>query len=188
MPKHNEFAFEDVTLPTGERVDIASLCRFDETQPSSSCGDVMYLQRMRRGDESLRESYQANEARYVSIFALHVGGKFDAVVSPPSKYAFAVPYRRRFVERLGVPDLTPFVHRREDAKESGAGATIDDVVRGLTVDALPLLRQPAALLVVDDIYEEGKTVAALLHVLRAAGVEIGRVVVAAPLRIITTAA
>jgi hypothetical protein len=188
MLKHNEFAFEAVALPTGERVEVASLCRFDDAQPWNTCGDVMYLQRVRRGDESLRESYEANEARYVSIFALHVGGRFDAIVSPPSKYTFAVPYRRRFAERLGVPDLTPFIHRRQDAKEAGGGASVEDVVSGLTVDPLPLLRMPAALLVVDDIYEEGKTVAALLHVLRAADVEIGRVVVAAPLRIVATAA
>ena len=75
------------------------------------------------------------------------------------------------------------MHRDENV-QSGGGATIEELIAALRVDPLPELPQPAALLIVDDIFKEGKTVAALLNVLRAAGLETRAVVVAVPLRLV----
>lgn len=165
---------ERVTLPTGETIRMVWL----------DVDDVAYVRRARKGDESLRESYRANEPRYALMLADAVEGPFDVCLSPPSKYDFAQPYLAAFLERWRVPDLTPLVHRDEHAHEAGAGATVQELADALRVDALPPLPSPASLLIVDDIFEEGKTTAALLHVLRAAGLHTRDVTVVAPLRLL----
>jgi hypothetical protein len=183
MPGDRVFAIEGVALPTGEMVRVASLCRF---RGVGNCAHLMHLQRARRGDESLREQYEAQLQTSIETLLSGVGGSFDAIVSPPSDYELAVPYREAFFARHeDADDLTSYLHRAPDAAQAGAaGTTLLDVIAGLHCDPLPKRATAASILIVDDIFEGGKTVAALLHVMREAGLRTRAVTVACPLRVL----
>jgi hypothetical protein len=182
MPSHSVFAIEGVPLPTGELVRVASLCRSRGTE---DCSHLAHLRKARRGDESSREAYEAALAASVETLVQGVGGPFDAIVSPPSDHQFAIPYREAFCARHeNAADFTRYVDRAADAAQAGAsGTTLLDVIAGLRCEPLPQLATAASLLIVDDIFEGGKTVAALLHVMRAAGLRTRAVTVACPLRV-----
>jgi hypothetical protein len=183
MPSHSVFAIEGVPLPTGELVRVASLCR---SRGVDDCSYLAHLRKARRGDESSREEYEANLAASIETLVHGVGATFDAIVSPPSDHDFAIPYREAFfVHHEDAADFTRYVDRAPDAAQAGAsGTTLLDVIAGLRCEPLPQLATAASLLIVDDIFEGGKTVAALLHVMRAAGLRTRAVTVACPLRVL----
>jgi hypothetical protein len=183
MPSHSVFAIEGVPLPTGELVRVASLCR---SRGFDDCSHLAHLRKARRGDEALREAYEARLATSIETLVQGVGGSFDAIVSPPSDHTFALPYREAFLAyHEESTDFTRYVDRVPDAAQAGAsGTTLLDVIAGLRCEPLPRLATAASLLIVDDIFEGGKTVAALLHVMRAAGLRTRAVTVACPLRVV----
>ncbi|HEX8253146.1 MAG TPA: hypothetical protein VF846_08375 [Thermoanaerobaculia bacterium] len=183
MPGHSVFAIEGVSLPTGEIVRVASLCR---TRGENDCGHLAHLRRSRRGDESLVAEYEANLQQSVEQLVSGLDRTFDVIVSPPSDHPFAGPYREAFFARHeDADDFTPYVSRVHDAAQAGAaGTTLLDVIAGLRCDPLPTHATAASLLIVDDIFEGGKTVAALLHVMREAGLRTRAVTVACPLRVL----
>ncbi|HEX8618988.1 MAG TPA: hypothetical protein VF911_15500 [Thermoanaerobaculia bacterium] len=183
MPMNRVFAIEGVPLPTGEMVRVASLCR---SRVEDDCAFLKHLRKARRGDDSSREEYESTLESSVEALVKGLGGAFDAIVSPPSDHQFAIPYLRAFVaHHAEADDLTRFVDRASDAAQAGAaGTTLLDIIAGLRCAPLPQRPTATSLLIVDDIFEGGKTVAALLHVMREAGLKTRAVTVAAPLRIL----
>ncbi len=182
MPSHSVFAIEGVSLPTGELVRVASLCR---SRGFEDCAHLAHLRKSRRGDESSREAYETHLADSIETMVRGVGGTFDVIVSPPSDHALAMPYRDAFLaHHEHAADFTRHVDRAPDAAQAGAaGTTLLDVIAGMHCRPLPPLASAASLLIIDDIFEGGKTVAALLHVMREAGLRTRAVTVACPLRV-----
>ena len=183
MLPHSVFAIEGVALPTGEMVRVASLCR---ARTLDDCSFLAHLRKSRRGDHTSRDEYEAHLGELVETLVSGLRGPFDIIVSPPSDHDFATPFRRAFFARHeDADDFTPYVGRTQGAAQAGAaGTTLLDVIAGLRCEPLPERATAASLLVVDDIFEGGKTVAALLHVMREAGLRTRAVTVACPLRVL----
>ncbi len=162
-------------------VRVASLCR---ARGDDNCGPLTHLERARRGDTSLADAYEAVLPSSIEKLVGGLEGDFDAILSPPSDHPYATRYRDAFLERYAdADDLTQYVTRAADAAQSGAaGTTLLDVIAGLRATPLPSHPRAASLLIVDDIFEGGKTVAALLHVLREAGLRTRAVTVACVIR------
>lgn len=171
-----------MALPTREVVRVGALCR---SRAEDDCGFLGHIRRSRRGDDSMRAAYEDHLQTSIEALVQGVGSSFDLIVSPPSDHAFALPYREAFLARhVESEDITRYVHRVADAAQAGAaGTTLLDVIAGLRCDRLPPRASAASLLIVDDIFEGGKTVAALLHVMREAGLRTRAVTVACPLRV-----
>jgi hypothetical protein len=167
-------------------VRVASLCRIRDDH-DEACGALAHLRKARQGDQSLREQYEAQLPRCVETLVRELGGAFDVIASPPSDHEFATPFREAFfAHHEDATDATRFVSRVADAPQAGAaGTTLLDLIASFRCDPLPVRATAASLLVVDDIFEGGKTVAALLHVMRAAGLRTRAVTVACPLRVCT---
>lgn len=178
-------AVDELTLPTGECVPVASLCRFVKKR-LLDCGPLMHLQRVRRHDLSLAVEYEKLQETYADLLARCFEPIFDALVSPPSRFDFADSYRDKLQTKMpSARDLTAHIVRCETAPLSGHAASVDEIVSSLTVEIADLPDDPISLLIVDDVIEEGKTAAALLTVLRRAGIVTDRVAVACPLRIVS---
>ena len=94
---------------------------------------------------------------------------FDAAVSPPSSRQDADPYRDSILRDTKVRDLTPNLSRNGDAKASDNKATVQDVIDEFVYKPDGSENSIKSLLIVEESTAEGKTVAAFLHHLRAAG-------------------
>lgn len=147
---------------------------------------LAHLRRSRTGDDSLRAEYDAHLRENIDKLVSGVGSTFDVIVSPPSDHEFAVPYRNAFFARHeDADDYTHYVERVRDAAQAGAaGTTVLDLIAGLRCAPLPKRATATSLLIVDDIFEGGKTVAALLHVMREQGLRTSAVTVVCPLRVL----
>lgn len=119
------------------------------------------------------------------------GESFDAIISPPSRFPFASPYRKAFMQYNQVgEDWTGAVCRSEPVY-AGSGADAKDLIRAFRIPAPTLERFARSfslckrLLIVDDVFWNGTTVYALLHTLTRCGLDRNtHVSVACPLRIL----
>ncbi len=95
--------------------------------------------------------------------------EFDAVVSPPSSRPDANPYREAVLRDKKVLDLTRCFSRKGRVKIGRDETTLDQAFDELTYQPSGNERDVKSLLIVDESIASGKTVAAVLHHLRGAG-------------------
>ncbi len=162
----------DLTLPTGETVKLVFLRKWPNV------GDMIYLQSIRSGrlneGSDTATSYRNMACFYARLLAdeVHDKTKFDSVVSPPSTRADAMVYRESILESIlpnsNVPDLSGGFSRKERAKAASA-SSLEEIVDEFVYKADGHEATIESLLIVDDSIASGKTIAAMLHHLRKAG-------------------
>jgi hypothetical protein len=107
---------------------------------------------------------------------------FDFVVSPPSRFPHAAPYRSAFLREWGpAHDLSDCFVRRSESY-AGSGASFASHCRALDFRGDADLRACRSILIVDDILWRGVTAAALLFHLQRRGLpRSARIALACPL-------
>lgn len=160
---------EEFTLPTGEKVTLI----YGAKHPGRG---TTYLNAARMGpvDEhsNMALEYHAMEAFYGQQLAAQVEGEvpdFDAVVSPPSSRPDANPYRDAVLRRRNARDLTPNFSRKGKVKVGQNDTTLDQAIDEIIYTGDGMESGVKSLLLVDESIASGKTVAAVLHHLRTAG-------------------
>jgi hypothetical protein len=163
MPK------EELTLPSGEKVTLI----YGAKHPGRG---TTYLNAARMGpvDEksSMAVEYHAMESFYGLQLAAQVEGEvpdFDAVVSPPSSRPDANPYRNAVLRGRIAHDLTPNFLRKGKVKVGQNDTTFEQAIDEMIYTGDGTESGVKSLLIVDESIASGKTVAAVLHHLRTAG-------------------
>ena len=159
----------------------ARRCVADSLSRPFSEAQLACLKAVEEGTSAIE--HRAMLPRRAAVLAKAVSGPFDAVLSPPSDFPEqADPFRKKMLETFGnAIDLTPFMKRDDDAKKAASDASIDEVTAGLTFTGQDL-DEIGSLLVVDDTFKDGKTIGAVVSVLRRHGLKHdARIVLACPL-------
>jgi hypothetical protein len=169
----------DVPLNSGviQRVRVAYLMKGDK--PGVFC----YLQGLRTGalaavsggnpeNTECASLYHANEKKFAGKLERELPGQtFDAILSPQSRYNTATAYRDAFIAASrALIDLTGRFWKDGAAKAGEEGVTPEQIF--LEVKYRPRGDEPhlRSVLIVDDIFNSGKTVAAVIQRLVEAGV------------------
>jgi hypothetical protein len=109
----------------------------------------------------------------------------DLLVCPPSFRKDATPYMK--VARSTYPtahDASEFFHRLASHTKAGTAKKLADVLDGLAIDEAPNFAQRKHVLIVDDVYADGRTAAAVVYRLRERGLSAdAQITVACPLRV-----
>lgn len=107
---------------------------------------------------------------------------FDCVLSPPSRFDHARPYREAILRRMpGAVDLSADFTRKEGTY-AGCGHSLPALRRALSFHLRIPLGSLESVLIVDDILWQGKTASAVIHHLRRAGLpDEARIALACPL-------
>lgn len=107
---------------------------------------------------------------------------FDSVVSPPSSRVDASPYRAAFlVQHSGARDLTTCFSNPSGTK-AGPSGPFDALFGAIQFDSPAIHGTPRSVLIVDDIFKTGNTVAALIrHLMTLAGASNTTFSIACPL-------
>jgi predicted amidophosphoribosyltransferase len=137
----------------------------------------------RMGEDPWRRGYLNRVGLFAELLASSFAREaFDCVVSPPSRFDHARPYREAILRRMpGAVDLTGDFTRREGTY-AGCGHSLPALRRALAFRPRLPLRSQTSVLIVDDILWQGKTAAAVLHHLRRAGLpDSARIALACPL-------
>lgn len=157
------------TLPTGETVKRI----YGVRHPGEG---TTYLNAVRatKVDEAsgMASEYRAMKPFYGRRLAEEVKREtpdFDAVLSPPSNRQDAVPYRDGILSDTKARDLTGNFSRHGKIKAADDKATVQDVIGEFIYKPDGSEGSIKSLLIVDESTASGKTVAAVLHHLRAAG-------------------
>ena len=167
-----------LTLPTKETVRA-----FHATNSEGVAAAYFNGKRMGFNGARSKEQYESQiptlQAALVNEINLS-GMTFDAVVCAPSKDTDVIPYFRAVLERLPLRDISKNLTRKEEKKASRPETTVDDMIEEFVYT--PDGREPniRSILIVDESVATGKTIAAILHHLRAAGLpEDAKIAVAA---------
>ena len=162
MPK------EEFTPPTGEKLTLI----YGAKHPGRG---TTYLNAARMGpvDEksNMAVEYHAMESVY-GLQLAQVEGEvpdFDAVVSPPSSRPDANPYRNAALRGRSAHDLTPNFSRKGKVKVGHNDTTLEQAIDEMIYTRDGTESGVKSLLIVDESIASGKTVAAVLHHLRTAG-------------------
>ena len=161
---------EEFTLPTGERVTLI----YGAKHPGKG---TTYLNAVRMGpvdeESGVAREYHSMENIYGEMLAAAVAQKasdFDAVVSPPSSRQDADPYRRAVLRRNKLAaDLTNNFSRKGEVRVGQDGITLEQAINEIIYVSDGNESRVRSLLIVDESVASGKTVAALLHHMRNAG-------------------
>jgi hypothetical protein len=163
MPK------DQFTLPTGENVTVI----YGAKHPGKG---TTYLNAVRMGpvDENsdMAVEYHGMEKHYASLLAALVKCEipdFDAVVSPPSSRPDAMPYREAVLRNTSAHDLTRHFSRKGKVKIGHNDTTLDQAIDEMIYARDGTEPDIESLLIVDESIASGKTVAAMLHHMRQAG-------------------
>ena len=163
MPK------EDFILPTSEKVPLI----YGAMHPGKG---TTYLNavRMMPIDETSATAveYHAMKEFLAQLLAAKVKAEmptFDSVVSPPSSRSDAEAYRQAVLRDRSVPDLTSRFSRKGKVKIGDNNTTLDQAVDELVYSSTGTESGIHSLLIVDKSIASGKTVAAVLHHMRQAG-------------------
>jgi hypothetical protein len=184
-----------VSIPFDEPLMTATLHYLCEQAGDNECGGLMYLQGVRSRtlvaisptgnpeDTAVARTYHGMRRQFVSQLIAQLHGPFAAIVSPPSRYPeHAEPYRLGVQERF--PDALDLTHRFSRASEvsSGSNASFVDVCTALTYVPAGDEVDISSIIVVDDIFARGRTIAALVLKLRQSGFAVGApITIACPL-------
>jgi hypothetical protein len=164
---------DEFTLPTGERVTLI----YGAKHPGKG---TTYLNAARMGpvDEksNMAVEYHAMERLYSLELAAQVKGEvpdFDAVVSPPSSRPDANPYREAVLCARRAQDLTSHFSRMGKVKVGHNDTTLAQAIDEMIYTRDGTESGIKSLLIVDESIASGKTVAAVLHHMRKAGLPKG---------------
>jgi hypothetical protein len=167
MPK------DEFTLPTGEKVTLI----YGAKHPGKG---TTYLNFVRMGpvDEqsNIALQYHAMEPHYARELAGQVEREvpdFDAVVSPPSSRPDANKYREAVLRSRNVRDLTFHFSRKGKVKVGHKDTTLEQAIDEINYAPDRMESNIKSLLIIDESIASGKTVAAILHHMREAGLPKG---------------
>lgn len=156
----------------------------------NECGDLHFLQSVRRSNLSpthpWRTSYPISLSTYKTQLANLVASEVPnvtAVVSPPSRSNHAKPYREAL---LGVfhdaKDLTAYFRLISDVHAGDEGTSLEAICSALVYTRNGDEPSISSLVIVDDVFNRGRTATSLVKHLRDAGMPLGAsITVAAPL-------
>ncbi|RCK43645.1 hypothetical protein TH25_21070 [Thalassospira profundimaris] len=168
-------------LPNGEGIDLVFL------RDWKNLGDLLYLQSIRSGrideNSSIAVSYRAMlsvNAQRLADFVVHTGVEFDVVAMAPSSRDDAVPYHECIMNRLCATDISERFSKSKSTQSGSSGSSQQDVVDAITYMAEGDEGVFRNLLIVDDSFASGKTIAAMLYHLRKAGLNNCSITVAVP--------
>jgi pyrimidine operon attenuation protein/uracil phosphoribosyltransferase len=117
------------------------------------------------------QTYKSMERFHASSLAKmvkHSVPEFDTVVSPPSKRSDADVYRNEIVTRAGSRDLTARFSRKGKINAANA-SSFEEVVDEFEYQFGGDETETKSLLIVDESFASGRTVASVLDHLRKAG-------------------
>lgn len=176
----------DETLPTGEAATLLYL------GSGGSSYILYYLHKLRRGTatEDDRRAYEAmlptNSIRLADLVAAVVPDA-DALIMIPSSRDDAKPYFQKILGRLKSPaDLSAAMTRAGKVKEADAETTIEKIAADMSYRPTGGESEIKSLIIVDETYGTGKSVAATLKVLRENGLQHGdkcKITIAVALRV-----
>jgi predicted amidophosphoribosyltransferase len=159
----------ELTLPTGEKVRLIYGAKHPEK-------GTAYLNAVRMGlvDKlaNLAAEYRGMEKIYALRLAAQIKAEtiaFDAVVSPPSSREDATPYREAVLQVGRAQDRTANFSRKNKVKIGHNDTTLAQAIDELIYKPDGTEAGIKSLLIVDESVASGKTVAAVLHHLREAG-------------------
>ena len=160
-----------ITLPNGDTVTV-----FHATGKNGAAGLYFNAKRLGATVPSTQQSYLGLVSRLQQKLVQEVmasGVQFDAIVCPPSSSNDAEPYRSAILDKWPVTDLTATFTRNGRMKAQSSETTVDDLVKSEFVHKPngyePVIR---SILIVDEAIATGKTAAALLELLRRAGMPV----------------
>ena len=164
MPKDN------LKLPTGQTVPLI----YGAKHPGKG---TTYLNavRMTSVDEKslMAVEYHAMENSYAQELAVQVMFEvpdFDAVLSPPSsRPQDAKTYRDAVLRDQSVPDLTFDFRRRGKIKVGHNDTNLEQAIGEMIYTSSGIESDIKSLLIIDESVASGKTIAAVLHHMRKAG-------------------
>lgn len=178
------FADIDVPLPDGPlHATLAYLSR-------DLSSDIGYLQRVRSMAnlppallQGMEQRYRAGLAVWPAQLAAHIDAPVAAIVSPRSSRPELIePYLQAMRDKFPVAvDLTGSFERTGEQR-AGEGATVAELIAATSYRPAGDERSLDAIVIVDDVVAEGKSAAAVIALLRTAGVpETAKIRIAAPL-------
>lgn len=186
---------EEASIPYQDgwfEIQVVALHKGKDTGPFS------YLQGMRQGTLNLiskdpeqteaARSYHRNKNSYADSLANAIDGPIDAVISPPSDHPEQAEFYRQAIvaKHLVSTDLTPRLSRSGEIR-AGHGATLDEVIAGLSYEGEGDECSLKHIIIVDDTFATGTTVAAVIAVLRKHGLtQTCTIIVVCPLRLETS--
>ena len=134
-----------------------------------------------RSPEAL--AYFGMEPHYADQFAMLIDADWDATVSPPSSTTSAKAYLKPIAARARATDWSGRFEPIKDVKSSGdPPPALDELIASLSYKRGKDEGSATSLLFVDDVFATGRTLAAVLHHLRQAGLpRICKIGAAAPL-------
>jgi hypothetical protein len=156
-------------LPTAEKVRLV----YGQQHPGKG---TTYLNAVRLGnigdDHDLAWEYRAMLPTFTRDLAELVKSEaadFDAVVSPPSSRADARPFREVILRNTDAVDLTTGFSRHGVKKMADPATNVQQAIDEFLYTAQGCEAAITSLLIVDESIASGKTIAAVLHHLRQAG-------------------
>lgn len=153
---------------------------------SPNLGAFTPLQSLRSGamkpNSLVAQQYFAMERFHAARLAAQLSKNWDAVAAPPSSRLWAGPYLDAAKKLHAAVDLTPRFTRSGSVRSSEPTTSLDEVVASLSYKPGGDESAFRSILFIDDVIASGKTVAAIVRLLRQHGVPFGAVLqVAAPL-------
>ncbi len=146
---------------TDAKTDLAFLQRVRSHKPES---------RFHLGPEPNRYRTATLPRAILRAITLLETCEFDFALRPPSSRDDAVPYLNAFIDaRPHTIDLSSSFARAIGAKKAGENSSFEEVRDALLYTGTKDLSAARSILIVDDIFSEGKTAAAVIDVLRRKG-------------------
>ena len=115
------------------------------------------------------KQYFAMEHFYAARLAGQLNKNWDAVVAPPSSRPWARPYLEAAKSMHPAIDLTPRFTRVGPVRSGDPTTSMDEVIASLAYQARGDESGFATVLCIDDVLASGKTIAAIVHLLRQHG-------------------
>ena len=156
-------------LPTTEKVGLV----YGRQHPGNGTAYLNAVRLQSIGDDhDLARVYHAMLPQFTHELAELVRSNeihFDAVVSPPSSRADARPFREAILRNKGAVDLTLGFSRHGVVKIADPTTSVQQAIDEFCYIAQGCEASITSLLIVDESIASGKTIAAVLHHLRQAG-------------------
>lgn len=148
----------------------------------SGIGNPIYYLQVRRldkltgnsGDDyNFRVPYENMENEFAEGLAREIDDRnFLHVISPPTDEIFPKKYRETIMATLGIcSDLTHIMGRNPNIKAAHDKTKLDDLINSYYLKSVHPLDKIDSLLIVDDIFSEGKTAKAMLAFLQKCGLK-----------------
>jgi hypothetical protein len=160
---------ETIRVPVSNsmfEVQIIASYKYDGVMP----GKFQYLQSIRNDKSAGKSDYEGTLSWNKTLLASAVKGDVDALVSPPSDYAWLTePYRDKLRRKFPTAtDLTDHFSR-EGSVRASKGATLNEVIDSLTYMPTGSEKEYRRILIIDDTFNRGVTASAILTRLKENG-------------------